>query len=77
MKKVIIILSVVIGYIFQHKEITISLKEDFKPSKKSNEVLCKYRKKDNILYSFDESWKIKRNRLVNMKIKYPDDNQKQ
>jgi len=50
-------------YAFRSREISISINDNNKPISMSDSVLCKYKKKDGILYSFDETYEIERNNL--------------
>jgi hypothetical protein len=50
-------------YIFANKEISISLSKDFSSKTMADSVLCKYKIKDGILFSFDETHEIERNDL--------------
>jgi len=52
-----------LDYIFKNKELSVSLKSDFKPDLKPDSILCKYRKEDGFLYSFEEAYDFQKNRL--------------
>ncbi len=52
-----------LDYIFKNKELSVSLKSDFKSELKPDSILCKYRRENGFLYSFEEAYDFQNNSL--------------